>query len=366
MKILRIEQFDYAVPFLHPFQTSYGCTTEKQASIYVLHDESGVRGVGELDALPHPDYIEEYLSTARATIATYLIPLLLKKEWHRPEEIGAFFAGIQGNFMAKAALETAAWDCFSRVQKQPLYQILGGTKRPIHVGISFGIESSISTLIKKVQTAIDQGYTRVKLKIKPGYDYGPLSAIREAFPSLSLMADANSAYQREEDWTIFRQLDTLQLAMIEQPFGTREFTRHAALQRQMHTPICLDETIRSVEDVQTAAALGSCRAINLKLPRVGGITAAQAILQEATQQGMLVWLGGMYELGVGRALNLHFSSLAELTFPGDLSATNRYFAADIVTPEAQMVQGALMIPDSIGIGVTIHHDKFQTNYRLFT
>lgn len=366
MNIIRIEQYDLCVPFLRPFQTSYGQTTTKEASIYVLHDESGAIGLGELDALVHPDYIEEYLATARETVAQYFIPRLLHHDWQHPSDIEQLFADVQGNWMAKSALETAAWDCYARSQQQPLYSLLGGVKRPIPVGISLGIQADSIHLLKRVEEAVSNGYTRIKVKIKPGYDYQPLKAIRTAYPTLTLMADANSAYQGTNDWQVFEQLDTLQLAMIEQPFGVRDFVGHAQLQQALKTPICLDESIRSVEDVQTAAALNSCQAINLKIPRVGGLTAALAILKAANDADMLVWLGGMYELGVGRACNLHFSARSELTFPGDLSASNRYFQSDVVTPTAKLSHGTLTIPGKAGIGVSFEPKEWQTNYRVFS
>lgn len=370
MNIVKIEQVDVTLPFLRPFQTSYGQITDKQTSLYIVHDASGAIGLGELDALVHPDYIEETLDSARVIIREYLIPTLLGVDWQHPREVSTLFRGIQGYGMAKAALETAAWDSYARYHQRSLTSLIGGTTQPVAVGVSLGIESDFTTLVEQVADYVQQGYTRIKLKIKPGYDFAPLAAIRQAFPDLLLMADANSAYDTlpEREWTIFQQLDTLNLAMIEQPFGPRDFVKHARLQAQLRTPLCLDENIRSVSDVQTAVALGSCRAVNLKIPRVGGLSEALAICQFCHQNKVRVWLGGMYEAGVGRALNVQVAALPTLTFPGDLSASNRYFAEDIVTPVATLQQGKLAVLDEPGIGVHLDWTtiaRYQQGYHLY-
>lgn len=362
MKIVKVQYKRGELPFLEPFQTSYGITKTKPFAIVTVEDEHGQIGIGELDALATPDYIEETFDTSLMALEKWLIPSLVDQKWQHPKEVFALLAQTQGFFMAKSALETACWDLFAKTQQVNVASLIKGqavTKKSIEVGVSIGIIPDLHELIEKVGTYVAQGYRRVKLKIKPGYDYAPLHAIRQAFPDLILMADANSAYADLEDWALFQQLDTLDLAMIEQPLAKHDFVEHATLQQQLTTRICLDENIRSLDDAKTAIALGSCRAVNLKIPRVGGITPALEILAYLQQHDCLVWLGGMYEAGVGRALNLQFSASTDLSFPGDLSASDRYFAEDVVTAKAMIQNGTLSIPQGFGIGVVLDHAMLE-------
>lgn len=363
MKIVKVQYQTGELPFLEPFQTSYGVTKTKSFAIVTVEDESGLVGIGELDALVTPDYIEETFQTSLLALDNWLIPSLVGQEWEHPKEVFELFATTQGFLMAKSALETACWDLFAKKEQSSLAAVLKGAPildEAIEVGVSIGIILDLDSLVQKVATYLDQGYTRVKLKIKPGYDLEPLRVLRQAFPRLILMADANSAYEHLDDWDLFHQLDRLNLAMIEQPFAKHDFVRHAQLQQQLNTAICLDENIRSLDDAKTAMALGSCRAVNLKIPRVGGIQPAREILAYLQQQDCLVWLGGMYEAGVGRAVNLQFSAFANFTYPGDLSASDRYFAEDIVTPKAEIHRGKLAIPQGVGIGVTLDSNIYKS------
>ena len=358
MKIVTIDHYQMCLPLKSPFVTSYGRLEEKLFDVYLLTDELGNQGVGELVSFEIPDYIEETIRNDRAVIQQYLIPLLVKEIEH-PSDIHQRFQVIQGNFMAKSALETAVWDLYAKRMKQPLSAYFAPTNtRELAVGVSMGMQQDESTLIETVTAYVAQGYQRVKLKIKPGHDYEPLAAIRQAFPDILLMADANSAYS-EQDWEALLRLDTLGLAMIEQPFNQRDFVLHAKLQQQMQTALCLDENIRTVEDVETAIALGSCKSINLKIPRVGGITEALRILEVCEKHKMRVWLGGMFESGVGRALNLQFASQPIFDFPGDISASDRYYYEDVVTEPAVVTHGNIHVPHTIGLGVELDWDVIE-------
>ncbi len=352
MKIVEVKHVQLRLPLKSPFVTSYGVLKEKALDLYLLYDEAGNQGIGELVSFEVPDYIEETLENSRHVIRNFLFPLLGQTDIYHPEDVWQLFQGIQGNYMAKSALETAVWDLYAKRQKRSLITYFEKTRQVLPVGVSIGIQPSISQLLTIVQDYVAQGYTRIKLKIKPDQDYEPLAAIRQQFPELLLMADANSAYSWE-DLPLLQRLDTLNLAMIEQPFHQRDFVMHQQLQKRLRTPICLDENIRSLEDVQTAYALGSCRSINLKIPRVGGITEALRIVDFCKEKKLVVWLGGMFESGVGRALNLQFASQSVFQFPGDISGSDRYYYEDIIMNPAKVVAGTLKVPKGEGIGVKL-------------
>lgn len=346
------------IPLLKTFKTSYGELKTKDFYIIELMNDAGICGYGELEAFPLPDYTEETLETAILIVKQHLLPNLVQKDFAAPEEVHQIFSWVQGNEMAKAAVELAVWDVFAKAEKKSLAKMIGATKKSIAVGVSIGIQDSVDSLVQLVEEYQNEGYERVKIKIEPNKDIAFIKAVREKFPKLSLMADANSAYNRE-DFTLLKELDQFGLEMIEQPFGVKDFVNHAWLQRQLNTRICLDENIRSLEDVQQAHLLGSCRAINLKLARVGGMVEALKITRYCAENDILVWCGGMLEAGIGRAHNVALAARAEFNFPGDISASNRYFHEDIIFPEFTLEQGRLNVPDGYGIGVDLNHNVLQ-------
>lgn len=350
MRIKRITKCEVNLNYLTPFQTSYGTQSEKKIDILCVEDELGNQGYGELVAFETPDYIEETLYSARSIIARELVPRIVEQTIQHPQEIQTRFQPIKGNYMAKSAVETAIWDVYAKREKISMKQLLNGTKDRVQVGISLGIQKDIPTLLTKVQAAVTAGYTRVKLKIKPGADHAYIHAVRQNFPELLLMADANSAYSIN-DLEQLKELDAFDLTLLEQPFSSSDFLDHAHLQQEMATTICLDENIRTVADVRLAHKLGSCRSINLKIPRVGGIGPALDIVNYCRKQGIMVWLGGMFESGIGRALNLCFASQAAFSFPGDISASNRYYKEDCIEEKFILENGAIRVPNGIGLGV---------------
>ena len=368
MNITKIDCYSLRLPLKTPFKTSYGKLTEKACDILVITDDQGNEGYGELTALETPDYIEETLSGAQQVMRQFLIPILVSHTIAHPKEVSQIFTSIKGNYMAKSALETAMWDLYAKQQNCSFKTLFNVSKEQLEVGVSLGMEPNLTKLVDKVKHYHNQGYTRFKLKIQPGYDIEPLTAIRQAFPKMLLMADANSAYSLNQSEDLIR-LDELELSMIEQPFSDRDYVGHAKLQARMTTPICLDETIRSIEDVETAYELGSCQSVNLKIPRVGGITPALEILEFCKKYHLMVWLGGMYESGVGRALNLAFAAQDYFTFPGDLSASDRYFYEDIITSPHVITDGKLPVPNGNGLGVELSKqalEKYGTYYLLWT
>lgn len=352
MLIKRAKIFHLKMPLLAPFKTSYGEMDIKHLCIVKLASEDGIEGYGELDAFEFPWYTEETTETAGLIIKDYLLPLLKGVDLQNPNQVNALFKVFRGNEMAKAAVETAVWDMFAQVANQPLATFVGGSISNIDVGVSIGIQESPTILVSIVRKYVSEGYSRVKLKIKPGFDVEWVKKVRAAFPKLNLMVDANSAYTRADIETL-KQLDKYDLAMIEQPFGPTDFVNHAWLQRQIATPICLDENIRSLEDAKQAFELKSAKAINLKIARVGGLAEAIKIAEFCAENNILVWCGGMYEAGIGRAHNIALASRAEFTFPGDISASNRYFHQDIIQNEIIIDNGKIATPANIGIGVTV-------------
>ncbi|WEG72837.1 o-succinylbenzoate synthase [Vagococcus intermedius] len=363
--ISKVELFQIRLPLKSPFKTSYGVLTEKAFDIICLTSESGHIGYGELVAFETPDYIEETLPNSRLIIKDHLLPLILNRKIENPTQIWEWFQVVRGNYMAKSAIETAVWDLYAKITGQSLGVILESATDQLEVGVSMGMVASTEELLKRVSDYVEEGYTRVKLKIKPGYDIIPLSAIRKKFPNLMLMADANSAYDLSH-LTDLKALDSLNLVMIEQPFAADDFLDHAILQKELNTPLCLDENIRTVNDCRVAVALGSCRSINLKIPRVGGITEALKIIDYCRDKQILVWLGGMFESGVGRALNLQLASRTEFGLPGDISASDRYFYEDILEKPLLMEAGKMKVPQGLGIGVTVNGAFLQKNNLSYT
>ncbi|MGX6962929.1 o-succinylbenzoate synthase [Vagococcus xieshaowenii] len=357
MKIKQIDWYQLALPLKSPFKTSYGEIKEKAFDLVVLTDELGTQGYGELVTLATPEYTYESLVSSRLVAQQFLVPLLKKTSLDHPSDVAELFKSIKGNEMAKSSLETAVWDLYARRTNQNLGESF--MIEPVHddvaVGVSIGIIEDMAQLVHTVEGFVTEGYTRVKLKIKPGYDIKMVKTVREHFPDLKLMVDANSAYSLV-DCELLKQLDQYQLEMVEQPFADNDFLDHAYLQQQLTTSICLDENIKSLKDVELAHHLHSCRAINLKIPRVGGLTEALKILDYCRKHHLLVWLGGMYESGVGRALNLQFAAQTSLIFPGDLSATDRYFYEDIIEQPFEIDDGKLLRPTAPGIGIELNHD----------
>lgn len=332
-----------------PFTTSFGTMQDKQFLVIEVRDEIGNCGWGESVAFEAPWYTEETVDTNVHMINDFLVPLLLGKDITHPDEVGTIFSSIRKNNMAKAAVETAVWDLFAKRNHISLADALGGTRKEIEVGISIGLQASFSELVAKVQGYLDEGYRRIKVKIKPGVDVELLRTLRATFPDVSLMADANSAYSLE-DIDLLKELDAFDLLMIEQPLGHDDIVDHAVLQKQLKTPICLDESILSLNDVRKAVALGSTKVINVKIGRVGGLSEAKRIHDYCLEQGVPVWCGGMLEGGIGRAHNIALTSLPNFIYPGDTAGSSRYWEKDIITPEVVVKDGVIAVPTGNGIG----------------
>ncbi|MCP8616183.1 o-succinylbenzoate synthase [Salirhabdus salicampi] len=349
MKVSRVTLRHVKMEMKFSFTTSFGSLQEKEFLLLEAIDEDGLTGWGESVAFPAPWYNEETLKTNWHMLEDFLIPALLHKEIHHPSEISQLFSHIRKNNMAKSTIEGAMWDLYAKQHAAPLFTLLGGKRKTIDVGVSIGIQKSISDLLEIIRAHVNEGYKRIKVKIKPGWDVDVLKEIRHHFPTLPLMADANSAYTLA-DVERLKELDPLQLLMIEQPLASDDIVDHAKLQRQITTPICLDESIHSYDDARKAIELGSCKIINIKIGRVGGLTEAKRIHDLCAERNVAVWCGGMLEAGIGRAHNVALSTLGNFILPGDTAGSARYWEKDIIKPEVIVRNGEIHVPVNPGIG----------------
>lgn len=349
MKIEEIRMRHMEMRMKTPFTTSFGTMQDKPFLLIEVRDGEGNSGWGESVAFSHPWYAEETVETNAHMIRDILSPLIIGKEISHPDEVSEIFGGIRRNNMAKAAIEGAVWDLYAKREKMTLAQALGGDKEKIDVGISIGVQDSAEAMIETVRGFVEQGYKRIKMKIKPGADIEIVRAVRGAFPDVPLMADANSAYTLD-DTDLLKQLDEFNLTMIEQPLAHDDIIDHAALQKAIDTPVCLDESIHSLEDAKKAVELGSCRIINVKIGRVGGLTESKKIHDYCMEKGIPLWCGGMLESGIGRAHNVALTTLPNFVLPGDTAGSDRYWEEDIITPEVVAVDGEITVPAGYGIG----------------
>ncbi|HEY0701220.1 MAG TPA: o-succinylbenzoate synthase [Candidatus Acidoferrales bacterium] len=359
MRVRKITLREIHLPLIAPFQTSFGTATLRRIPL-IEADVDGVTGWGESTAGEDPYYSYETVDTAWHIIRDFLWPMLKGREFSSASGINDIFAHVRGHNMAKAGVETAVWDAEAKQKNVPLAKLLGGTREEISSGVSIGIQPSIPELIAKVEKELAAGYQRIKIKIMPGSDIEQARALRARFPRVRLMVDANSAYTLA-DAPLLKKLDDFFLIMIEQPLGHDDIYSHAALQRQIQTPICLDECIHDYEHARAAIELGACKIINIKLGRVGGHTAAKKIHDLCQEKSIPVWCGGMLESGVGRAHNIAMSTLPNFTLPGDVSASRRYWTEDIIEPEVEVTpRGTIKVPTASGIGYAPRLDRIES------
>jgi O-succinylbenzoate synthase len=344
------------LPLVHFFETSFGRVDDKHF-ILVRVESDGLSGYGECVAEKDPYYSSETNDTVWHIIAEFIAPRLLGAEFAHPREVFPALKAIRGHNMAKAAVEMAMWDLFARQRGEPLARVLGGTRDRIASGVSVGIQPSLDALVAKVEGELAAGYRRIKIKIKPGWDVRPVERLRERFGAIPLMVDANAAYQ-PGDADHLAVLDAFDLMMIEQPLDYDDVAEHAALQRQLKTPICLDESIKTVGIAREAIAAGACRIINIKPGRVGGFGESIRLHDLCASHGIPVWHGGMLESGIGRAANIHLSTLPNFSLPGDVAASRRYFDPDLIEPPIEVAaDGTIAVPTGPGIGVAIRDDR---------
>jgi o-succinylbenzoate synthase len=332
-----------------PFTTSFGTFQDKEFLLLEAKDGNGLSGWGESVAFHSPWYNEETLKTNWHMLEDFIIPSLLNKEISNPNEVSEILSYIRKNNMAKSTIEGAVWDLYAKQKGITLAAAIGGKTSKIEVGISIGIQKTVDELLKLIEEYVNEGYKRMKVKIKPGWDVEVMREVRKHFPDVALMADANSAY-RLKDINLLKELDEFNLTMIEQPLASDDIVDHATLQRAINTPVCLDESIHSLEDARKAIELGSCKIINIKIGRVGGLTEAKRIHDLCQEQGIPVWCGGMLESGIGRAHNIALTTLDNFILPGDTAGSSRYWEQDIIDPEVVVENGMITVPDKAGIG----------------
>ena len=367
-KIERIELLIVELPYLHFFETSFG-REYKKTGILVKVISEGLTGYGEVVAEKLPLYSSETISTAWLILKEILIPMVFESSIVQPEDFYSRAKVFKGHPMAKAGLELALWDLKARQAGLPLYKLYKGTKTEIPAGVSLGIQDSIPQLLDRVESFLNQGYLRVKLKIKPGWDVQVCREVRSKFQDLSFQTDANAAYSLD-DKEILKKVDDCNLNMLEQPFAGGDLWDHSFLQKEMKTPLCLDESIVSAETTRKALEMKSCRIINIKVGRVGGIVEAKKIHDFCMDKNIPVWCGGMLDTGIGRAHNIHLATLPNFVLPNDISASKRYYAEDLIEPAVDITEkGTIRVPEGPGIGVlpqeqrirrvTLQHEVFK-------
>jgi O-succinylbenzoate synthase len=360
MRIERVTLRQIRMPLVHFFETSFGRTTERGIILVEVVSE-GVSGWGEVTAGESPFYNEEWTDSAWLILRDYAIPRVLGRDLAGAEDVAPLTAHIRGHKMARGGLEAAVWDLAARLARQPLWQAIGGGARhEIPCGVSIGIQDSVEYLLEKIERELAAGYQRIKMKIKPGWDVDVIRQVRARFPAIKLMADANSAYTLD-DAAHLKQLDEFYLMMIEQPLAHDDIIDHAVLQAKLDTPICLDECIRSAHHAEQAIRLRACGIINIKLGRVGGFREAKRVHDVAQAARVPVWCGGMLEAGVGRAHNIALSTLPNFVLPGDVSASKRYWARDIIVPPVETTpQGTIRVSGEPGFGYALDHDYVRS------
>jgi O-succinylbenzoate synthase len=356
IKLEQITLRQIRMPLVHFFETSFGRTYERDiVLVEVVAD--GVSGWGEVTAGENPFYNEEWTDAAWLILRNYVAPRVLNYEFETAAGVAARTAHIRGHNMARGGLEAAVWDLEARKNGVPLWkQIGGGARKEIPCGVSIGIQDSVDQLLGKIETELNAGYQRIKMKIKPGWDVDVVREVRKRFPSIKLMADANSAYTLN-DIDHLRKLDEFYLMMIEQPLGHDEIIDHVQLQAALQTPICLDECIRSAHQAEQAIRMSACRIINIKLGRVGGFAGAKRVHDVAQAAKIPVWCGGMLESGIGRAHNVALSTLPNFVLPGDVSASKRYWKRDVITTPVEVTpRGTIEVKDGTGFGYELDRE----------
>jgi O-succinylbenzoate synthase len=361
-----MELFSIAVPFVERLKTSFGEEPFKTAIIARLMTEDGLVGWGEAPVEIHPGYSYETMETGLHVLREFVVPALLGKTIHDPTEVPSLIGRTRGHPITKHAVESAVWDAWSQANQMSLAQAFAAHLPDGHasrgyakVGVSIGIKPSVDATLETISKRLEEGYSRIKLKIQPGWDVELARGVRAVYPDILLMLDANSAYSLA-DIDHLKQMDEFNLLMLEQPLGYNDIYEHSKLQPQMKTSVCLDESIHSADDARLALQLGACRIINLKPSRVSGFTESLEIYKVCVENGTPLWIGGMMETGIGRAANVAFASLPGVTLPCDISATNRYFAEDLTEPPFVLrSDSTLPVPTGLGLGVEVIASRIE-------
>ena len=360
MKIESITLHHISMPLVAPFETSFGREMDRQCVLITMRAD-GLTGYGECVASRDPGYSYETAGTAWHILKDFIATLILGKDITDAQDFQKRVEGIRGHHLAKAGIEMALWDLIGKRDDKSLKQLFGGTREKVDVGVSIGIQESASALVRTVESYLEKGYRRVKIKIKPRREVEETSAVRRAYPALRLQVDANSAYTLENAG-VLSSLDDLDLLLIEQPLYEDDIWDHRKLQAELKTPICLDESIVSPRHARYALEMEACKIINIKPARVGGLSQGIAIHDYCHERAtpVPVWCGGMLETGVGRASNLAIASLPGFILPGDISASDRYYQRDITNERFVLnPDSTIDVPDAPGLGITIDSEALK-------
>jgi O-succinylbenzoate synthase len=361
-----IQLYPIAMTLVERLRTSFGEEPYKAAILVELQTDEGITGWGECSAEINPGYSYETVGTALHILSEFLVPALLGKRLSDATEVPHLLSEVRGHPLAKHALEAAVWDALAKANNQSLAEAFAAHLPPEHkprgyatVGVSIGIQPSVDATLKIIEKRLGQGYGRIKLKIKPGWDVELARGVRAGYPDITMMLDANSAYTLD-DAAHLKELDAFNLLMLEQPLGYNDIYQHSKLQPQLETPICLDESIHTADDLRLALDLGACRILNLKPARVSGYTESLEIYKICVENNLPLWIGGLLETGVGRAANLAFASLPGVTLPCDISATDRYYNPDLTEPPFVLgANSTIAAPTQPGIGVEVQRERVQ-------
>ena len=358
---MRIEELtirQVRLPLVSPFETSFGVTRDRLILLLEARSD-GLRGWGECVAAERPFYTYETVAGSWQILQDYLIPALLGQDVSDPGDVSELFRHVRGYPMARASVEAALWDLKAQQTEQPLWKLMKGTQTEVPCGVSIGIQTSVGDLLERIASELQDGYRKIKIKIKPGWDVEVVREVRRKFPEVALMADANAAYTRS-DFSRLQQFDEFDLLMLEQPLEFDDLLHHSQLQKSLKTPICLDESIRHGGDAQLAIEMESCRIINIKTGRVGGHREAIRIHDLCEERQIPVWCGGMLETGIGRAHNIALSTLPNFRLPGDVSASKRYYENDIIYPPVEVsANGTIEAPGGVGLGFEVDTERLD-------
>lgn len=359
MKIDKVQLTHVRIPLVEPFKISNGVVTEKDGILVQVYSD-GLIGIGEASPMSGSFYSDETPESTWDYLSGVLVPLIMMRRPASVDGINALLNVLGGNFYARAGIETAFWDLKAQRDNVPLYKVLGGTNHVIESGLAVGIYPTIKELLAAIARYLREGYKRVKIKIQPGWDIEPLKEVRKTFGSINLMVDANCGYTRN-DIAHLTALDDLNLMMIEQPLAKDDLEGHAELQAKLKTPICLDESATDVATIKRAISLGSCKIVNIKIQRTGGLQQAVAMHDACAAAGIPVWGGTMPELGIGGAQTLHLATLSNFGFPTDVESSLRWFVDDIVEPLIEVHDGTITIPQGTGNCFHLNRRKLR-NY----
>jgi O-succinylbenzoate synthase len=345
MVIDRIDTYYVHLPLVSPWRTAYGEDAEVH-SVLVRMVSGEHEGWGETTPLQAPTYSPETAMSVYHVITEFIAPALVGREFETAEDLLDAYKWVKGNPFAKAGPETAWWMLKAQMEAQPLHRLLGGTTKNVQAGADFGVQDSIDILLEKIQGAVDTGFKRVKLKVRPGWDLEMLRAVRASFPKHTFHIDCNAGYSLD-DMTFFKSVDRLELAMIEQPLYHTDLLEHAELQKQLQTPICLDESIKSVRDFEWALKLGSCRVLNIKMGRVGGLSVAVKLHDMARDAGIPCWVGGMLESAIGSGISIELATLDNFSYPNDLFSSSFFYRQDLTEPETVLNDDCTFTPSTV-------------------